>query len=210
MAQHGRARHARGPGASARSVGTPRGWLHPSPVACLLLLLAPVVVACGGARSGSPDGVGRVEVEAQDPAASPTPVTPIRLNEKVRVDGLELTVLEARSLPGKKTQQPAPGHVYVGYKLRVTAVDRQQRIIASNFKVHADGIREGSFAFLAGNRAWQPTLPFDSLRKGEAVTGWLSFQVPTPSRYVSLTYNGDEFDTLPDIKLDIACCPQPR
>ncbi len=146
-------------------------------------------------------------MEAQGPAESLPAVIAIRLNEKVRVDGLELTVLEAKSFQGTKSQRPTPGHVYVGYKLRIAAVDRQQRVISSNFRVHADGTKEGTFAFLAGNRAWEPTLPFDSLRKGEAVTGWLSFLVPRASRFVSLTYNGDEFDIEPDIKLDIPCCP---
>jgi hypothetical protein len=207
IVQHGRPGHARGRRASNPSTGMWRAWLHRGPIARILLLFAPAFVACGGVGSAgaNPGGVGAVGV--QDPSASPTAITLIRLNEKVRVGGLELTVLEATSFEGTKSQRPAPGHVYVGYKLKITAVDTQQRIIASNFRVHADGTKEGSFSFVAGNRAWQPILPFDRLRKGEAATGWLSFQVPQPSRYVSLTYNGDEYDTAPDIKLDIACCP---
>ena len=121
--------------------------------------------------------------------------------------GLELTVLDAQLSRGMKTQQAPPGLVYVGYKLRIAAVERQQQIFSTNFKVSADGIDEGSFAFVAGNRAWEPSLPFARLPRGEAVTGWLSFQVRRPTQYVSFTYNGGDHDTSADIKLDIRCCP---
>lgn len=210
MVQQAREGHAPHGRARGRFTGAHPRSLHAGRIAWFVLLLAPAVVACGGAVPGAPDPVGVGDVQVEGPTASAAVVARIRVNEKVRVDGLELTVLEAKSFRGTKSRQPVRGYVYVGYKLRIAAVDKQQRIISSNFRVHADGTKEGSFAFVAGNRAWEPTLPFDSLRKGESVTGWLSFQVPEPTRYVSLTYNADEFDTVPDIRLDFPCCAQPR
>ncbi|MDQ3870009.1 MAG: DUF4352 domain-containing protein, partial [Chloroflexota bacterium] len=140
-------------------------------------------------------------------SAPPGNTRRIRLNEPVRVKGLELTVLDARWWQGTKSQHPPSGYVYVGYKLRVAALAKQQRIVATRFRVSADGREEGTFAFVRENRAWQPFLSFANLRRGEAVTGWLSFQVRRPNRFVSLTHNADEFDTYPDIQLDIPCCP---
>ena len=200
------------PGVRSRGVGdrsTAHGARSPRrrPIILFLLLVTPAVLACGGTSPARPDRAGGSQPQAQAPAASERVVRPIRLNETVRVRGLELTVLDAQLSQGLRNQPPPPGLVYVGYKLRVVAVAKQQQIFSTDFKVSADGVEEGSFAFVAGNQAWEPPLPFARLPEGEAVIGWLSFQVRRPTQYVSFTYNGDESDTSADIKLDIRCCP---
>lgn len=154
-----------------------------------------VLGAIGNGQKGTASSGSTAESNA--PEASETPVQSGEITGKVGtpvlINGVEVTVLSAETWGGDGVvQMPAPGNVYIGFEVKLAAVDADHLVTSGAFDVATIAGKQGSSAFAFRN-SWKPVLVLEDIKKGQYVQGWFTFEVEKGSD-VYLTYDDSSFD----------------
>ncbi|MBA3851541.1 MAG: hypothetical protein H0X59_04135 [Chloroflexi bacterium] len=97
-----------------------------------------------------------------------------------------VTLLEAEvSLGGAESRPPPDGHVYASFLFRIESLTPDARY--DRFRFSAVDPAGDQYAYTAGGR--QPALESDRFRRtGEAVEGWVSFEIPEDFQSLAVRY----------------------
>jgi hypothetical protein len=125
-----------------------------------------------------------------------------RLGKPIVVDGLQITVLKAQVSTGSTYFRPPSGYIWVGYKVRFKAIDGARTVSVSDWVTLADGSRQGEWT-IASVDSWDPVIGLTELRQGASTTGWITFEVPKPKKYIRLIYDPSLFSDDPKLTLDV-------
>lgn len=163
--------------------------------------LAVVVILAGAGCRPSGNNGGAAGSEG----AGITAPQVIDLGTAILVDGVQITVQDAKSARGFEFQAPASGYVFVAYEIRARAVDGDHLISSSAFTASADGSQQGRSTIVIADQ-WEPLLSFEDLKEGKTISGWIVFEVPEPGEYVELAYDARLFSGQPTFLLRTPCC----
>lgn len=164
-------------------------------------LFAALLLVLGGCQAFEVDDE-RGNGDAPGQESGPRTAT---IGTPILVDGLEITVEDAKYAEGFQYQDPAAGHVFVGYEVRLRAVDGDHLVTSADFTASADGRRQGRSTIVVADD-WEPTLNFEDLKEGNEISGWVVFEVPEPDEYIALSYESSVFSDGPDVVLRTRCC----
>jgi hypothetical protein len=132
--------------------------------------------------------------------------TVAELNSPVTVGDVRVTITDAKfSRSINQFQEPAAGHVFVAFEVKVEAVSGDTFVNSGDWSVAADGSQQGSWTLVIYDD-WEPLLAFEELAEGNTITGWITFEVPEPDTFVELTYEESIFSSGPDLILRVSCC----
>lgn len=110
------------------------------------------------------------------------------IGDSLDVSGTQrVTLLEAAvSLGGAESRPPPDGHVYASFLFRIESLSPDARYDRFRFSA-VDHPAGDQHAYTAGGR--QPALGSESLpRTGQAVEGWVSFEVPEDFQILAVRY----------------------